>query len=408
MLFYHMAWRNIWRYRRRSLLTIGAISLGLAFFILLQGFADGFHEQMVDNSVRAHIGHIEIERKGYRDNPGLNKTLPHPEEVRSIIQRLPNLRGYSLRVQGDGLISTSENSAGVAIVGVDPQQEVTVTTIHRALIQGTYLDPSTHHPILIGARLAKTLQAGIGDKVVLLVQAADGSMGADQFRVVGIFRSGSPDLDQGMVYVLRSDAQELFALGNGVTQAVLLLQTSQQVDATQQTLAKELTGDDVEILAWSQVEPFLKQFIQLDDAFLYIMGLILFAVISIGILNTILMSVFERVHEFGVMMSLGTKPRQIVGLVMNEALLLGLVGIALGFLLGCGSTLGLATRGVDLSSWAAGTAAIGITSTIVYTKVVIGHVVWGVVAVLGVVLLVALYPAIHASRLEPVQAMRHI
>jgi putative ABC transport system permease protein len=408
MLFLTLAWRNVWRNRRRSLLTVLAIALGLTFNIFFRALGDGFHEQMVDNSVRAYIGHIEIHRAGYHDDPALNKTLPDPQGVEAAVRNLPGLRGYSLRVLGDGLASTADNSAGVRVVGIDPAQERTLTTIDQAVRQGSYLDSRQHRPILIGERLATTLKASLDDKLVLLVQAADGSMGADLFRVVGIFRSGSPELDRGMVYVLRDDAQELFSLPGRITEAALLLGSSGEVPGAQAALQAALAGQRVEVLTWYEVEPFLQQFIELDDAFFYLMVIILFVVIAIGILNTIMMSIFERVREFGVMMALGTRPRQIVGVVVLEAALLAVVGLLVGTLLGTASYLYLGVHGINLASWSEGAAVAGITTTVVYPKLTAANLVFSNLAVLALVLLVALYPAVHAARLRPVEAIRHI
>ena len=324
MLFWQMAWRNVWRYRRRSLLTVLTIALGLAFNILMRGIGDGFHEQMVDNSVRAGIGHIEIHRSGYQRDPALLKTLPDFPLLERVVPKTPHLLGYSFRVLGDGLASTAENSTGVRIIGIVPNAERTVTTIDRAVIAGEFLDDHMSRPVLIGDRLAQSLGASLNDKIVLVVQAADGSMGAQLFRVAGIFRSGSPDLDRGVVYLLRQDAQSLFSLANGITEAALLLDSSESVAGAEQFLTSLLASAPVEVLPWYTVEPFLRQFIQLDDAFFYIIVLILFIVISVGILNTVMMSVFERVREFGVMMALGTKPRQVVRLVMQESTRAGL------------------------------------------------------------------------------------
>ena len=408
MLFFNMAWRNVWRNRRRSLLTVMAISLGLGFNIFMRAIGDGFHEQMVDNSVRSHIGHLEVHRAGYHDDPGINKTIPSPQAVAHAIQSLPDLRAYSLRVVGDGLASTAENSAGVAIVGINPAMESKVTTISRGIVKGEYLREGMTRPILIGDRLAVNLKAEVGDKVVLLVQAADGSMGANLFRVVGIFRSGAPELDRGMAFILRKDAQELFSLQNRETEAVILLNSSLAVPAAQRDLQSKLAGKHVEVLTWYQIEPFLLQFIQLDDAFFYIIVIFFFVVISIGILNTIMMSVFERVHEFGVMMALGTKPRQIIKLVVEEAFVLALVGALIGSAIGISASAFFATEGMNLSSWAEGAAALGMTSTVVYTKLTTANVVLSNLSVVVVVVLVGLYPALHASRLRPVEAIRHI
>jgi ABC-type lipoprotein release transport system permease subunit len=408
MLFFTMAWRNVWRNRRRSTLTVLAIALGLAFNIFMRGIGDGFHDQMVDNSVRAEIGHIQIHRLGYRNDPGLNETLPDPKKVTQVIRSLPGLRGYSLRVLGSGLASTSENSSGVQILGVVPAQEQTVTSIQNAIVRGRYLAAGVQRPILVGDRLATHLKVSLDDKVVLLVQAADGSMGAQLFRVAGIFGSGSPEMDEGIVFILRSDAQTLFSLGNRVTEAALLLASSRQVPADLETLKADLTGEPVEILPWWQIAPFLQQFIQIDDAFFYIIVLIFFIVISIGILNTIMMSIFERVREFGVMMALGTKPRQIIQLVVQEALTLGLVGIAAGSVIGSALTQYFARHGINLSSFSAGAAALGITSSRVYSELTTANLLYSNLAVFVVVLLVALYPAVHAAGLKPVEAIRHV
>ena len=408
MLFFSMAWRNVWRNKRRSLLTVSAIALGLAFNIFMRGIADGFHEQMVDNSVRAEIGHIEVHGAGYQSDPGLNKTLPDPVRVSNAIQSLPDLRGFSLRILGGGLASTADNSSGVEILGVNPAQERTVTSIQNAIVQGAYLQENAQRPILVGDKLAEHLKAGLGDKVVLMVQAADGSMGAQLFRIGGIFRSGAPEMDNGVVFILRSDAANLFAMDDRISEAAILLGSSRQVAADLQTLKTALAGQAVEVLPWWQVEPFLQQFITLDDAFFYVIVLILFVVISIGILNTIMMSIFERVREFGVMMALGVKPRQIIRLVVEEALALGLIGISAGSLLGAAATLYFARVGINLSSFSAGAAALGITTSRVFSVLTAANLIYSNLAVLAVVLLVSLYPAVHAAALRPVEAIRHV
>jgi putative ABC transport system permease protein len=159
MFFFSMAWRNVWRNRRRSLLTVTAIGLGLAFNIFLRGITDGWHDEMIDNSVRAEVGHIQIHQAGYRNEPSINKTLPDEGRVEAAIHNLRAFAGYSFRVLGSGLASTAENSSGVEILGVDPAHEQTVTTIQRAIVRRRYLSRGVKRPILIGNRLATRLKA---------------------------------------------------------------------------------------------------------------------------------------------------------------------------------------------------------------------------------------------------------
>ncbi len=193
-----------------------------------------------------------------------------------------------------------------------------------------------------------------------------------------------------------------------MTEAALLLDSSESVAEAQQFLTNRLASRSVEVLPWYMVEPFFRQFIQLDDAFFYIIVLILFIVISVGILNTVMMSVFERVREFGVMMALGTKPRQVVRLVMQESTALALLGVALGAVLGSAATILFAHTGIDLSRYAAGASALGITTTVIHPVLTPQNLIVSGLSVVLVVLLVALYPAFKAAGLRPVEAIRHI
>jgi ABC-type lipoprotein release transport system permease subunit len=211
-----------------------------------------------------------------------------------------------------------------------------------------------------------------------------------------------------MVFLLRRDAQSLFFLEGRITEAVVLLASSLQVPTAQEGLRTALAGQTVEVLTWYEVEPFLLQFIELDDAFFYIIVVFFFVVISIGILNTIMMSVFERVREFGVMMALGTKPRQIIKLVVEEAFVLGMTGVVIGCGIGVAATLYFASNGMNLSAWGEGAAALGMTSTVVYTKLTAANLLISDFSVLAVVILVGLYPAFYASRLRPMEAIRHV
>jgi ABC-type lipoprotein release transport system permease subunit len=329
-IFLSMAWRNIRRNLRRTLITLCAISFGLAAVIVFFGFTDGFHSQWVENTVKAYSGHIVIHSAGYRDDPEISNAI---DGVDSVIQRISEeeaLSTYTTRVEIPGLASTAENSAAVFIRGIDTVRETGITGLDERVIEGEYLTRGVRGGLLLGHRLAKRLNAGIGDKVVLMIQAADGSLGAELFRLSGIFRMGSIDIDATQAVITIEDAQGIAVLGERVTGVAIIVDTPADVFPAEERLKKDLEPLGYEVFPWQEVMPALSEMIDLDNVFMYVILVIVLVVVSLGILNTMLMSIMERTREFGVMMALGTKPKHMVGLVMLESLLLGVIGSVMG------------------------------------------------------------------------------
>lgn len=408
MLFLRMAWRNIGRNPRRTAITVAAISLGLAVLIVAKGLGDGVHEQMVENSIRIFTGHLQVHARDYQEDPGLNRAIKHPEEVYSVLARQEGVVGFSGRVLANGLASSAENSAGVRMVGIDPAREAGVTTVTQNLIRGQPLGMQ-ERGILIGAKLADLLHVDLDEKVVLMAQAADGSLAADLFRVTGIFRTGSPVIDEAMVYVGIAQAQEMLVLGERISEIALLLEDSGRLPAVADALKAELSARELEIQTWEELSPDLVAFIKLDDASLYIFIVIVFSIVALGILNTLLMAILERVREFGIMMALGTQPRQIVGLIMLEAAGLGLISLFMGGTLGVSVTWYLSLHGIDLTRWVGEMPMMGtVINPILYTSLHLDNLVDSLLMVIVITLLSAIYPAIRAARLRPVAAIRHL
>lgn len=406
--FIKIAWRNIWRNIRRTLITLGAISVGLAALIFFKGMMDGFHQQMIENSIKLHTGHIQIHRLGYQDEQLVELAMNEPEEALAVVQAQPGIKKYTKRVNAQGLIASSDTSRGILIIGVDPEVEPEFTTLKDKIVAGKYLSAAGGRQILIGEKLAQILKVGLGEKIVLMTQAADGSMGADAYRVSGLFATGSQDSDKGMCFIPLAAAQELVALGDRLSEITMIVDNADDVDRITAELAGKLDPKRYEVLSWKEISPWLLQFIELDDVSFYIIGLVVFAIVALGILNTMLMSILERIREFGLMMAMGTKPRQIVGLVMLEALLLGLVSIIIGNILGCGITQYYAVYGIDYSRWAEGLSIIPYIDPVMYTRLETNNILLSSVTVLLITLIAAVYPAIKAARLEPAEAMHYI
>jgi len=407
-IFLKMAWRNIRRNLRRTLITLSAITFGLAAMIIFFGFTDGFHAQWVENTVKAYTGHIQIYRSGYRDDPQLNRSIADAAEIIKELKTEPAVDTYAERVEVQGLISTAENSYGVLIRGIDTGEEVKITGIKERIIKGEYLNEDKGRGVLIGHRLAEKLNAEIGDKIVLMVQAADGSLTAELFRLQGTFRIGATELDSSFAIVTLKDAQALSLLGDRVTEIAVMLKNPVDVLPVSKRLKERLVSSGYEVYTWEELMPALQEMIDLDNIFMYLILLVVLVVVSLGILNTMLMSIMERTREFGIMMAVGTSPRNVILLVMLESFFIGIIGIISGAGIGIGVNRIISIKGFDLSRWGGATEFFAILDPVIYPETDIINVLWSCAIVFLTALIVSVYPAVRAARLRPVEAMHYV
>ena len=407
-IFLKMAWRNIRRNLRRTLITLSAITFGLAAMIIFFGFTDGFHAQWVENTVKAYTGHIQIYRSGYHDDPQLNRSIADAAEIIKELKTEPAVDTYAERVEVQGLISTAENSYGVLIRGIDTGEEVKITGIKERIIKGEYLNEDKGRGVLIGHRLAEKLNAEIGDKIVLMVQAADGSLTAELFRLQGTFRIGATELDSSFAIVTLKDAQALSLLGDRVTEIAVMLKNPVDVLPVSKRLKERLVSSGYEVYTWEELMPALQEMIDLDNIFMYLILLVVLVVVSLGILNTMLMSIMERTREFGIMMAVGTSPRNVILLVMLESFFIGIIGIISGAGIGIGVNRIISIKGFDLSRWGGATEFFAILDPVIYPETDIINVLWSCAIVFLTALIVSVYPAVRAARLRPVEAMHYV
>ncbi len=405
-LILKLAWRNIWRNLRRTVITLSAVSFGLASVILFMGFTDGFHTQWISNYVRAYTGHIQVYAKGYHEDPDLAKTF-NPGVAMEAIGKIKGVEYVTTRVEAEGLASTAESSAGVLIRGVDLVREDEITRIREKIISGGYLKAGDKGA-LIGYKLAKKLDAGVGEKIVLMTQDAQGTLSAELFRVRGIFRMGAMDFDSSLVLIPEDTARAFTALGSKVTEIAVILNRPEDVGPMASTLKERLGPLGLEVYQWQELMPALKEMVELDDVFMYIILVIVLVVVAFGILNTMLMSIMERTRELGIMMALGTRPGSIVALVLTEAFFIGALGTAVGTTLGVAGNWFFSVHGIDLSKWAGAMEFFAAINPVVYPETRIVVLVWSGVVVFATALLSAVYPALKASRLKPVEAIHFV
>lgn len=404
-VFLKLATRSLLRNRRRSLITVTAVAIGLAGLVFLWGYIDGINRQMIANITSYLTGHVQVHQKGYHDDPTLDLAFDGPEGIAARIKAQPGIAAVAPRIEGEALASGPEKTRGVLVVGVDPSREGAITTLARAVKAGSYLDAADPNGIVLGDRVAEILRVAVNDEATLVTQAADGSIGAGRYRVRGIYDSGIDMIDSTYVFLPLPAAQSLYALEGRVTTLAVRLDELGAVPGVAAALAGKLSAA-FEVLGWQKLLPRLADNVAFHEMFTYMILFVVFVVVTLGIANTILMGVLERIREFGVMMALGTAPGQIARVVLYEAVLLGLAGIVAGNALGLGIVAWFGRRGIDLGQYAQAVQMMPGLTGIVYPSARADHLLLLSVLLLATTVAASLYPAWKAAGFTPVEAIR--
>jgi ABC-type lipoprotein release transport system permease subunit len=404
----YMAWRNVWRNPRRTGLTVAATVFAVVLVMIAVAMGAGTHEKMIEDSVRVNAGHVQVSGVDYLEKQTLEQFLRYDDALAERLAVAEGVRGVAPRIVSFGLLSQNSATRGVAVIGVDPEREGSVTTLPTRVREGRFLEAGGTREILLGGRLAKILSAGIGDEVLLYSVAYSLETAYELFRVVGIMKLPEAEMDRSLAVISLRSAQEFFVYADRVSEVAILAGDSDAVPALAGSVRVALGEQTGEVHTWRESMPELEQFIVLDDAGMYVMLAILVVVVAFGILNTILMAVFERRREFGVVLALGLRPRAIFRIVYLESLMLALVGLAIGLSVALPLILYLQSNPVALGGEAAGAMELfGIEAQITW-KLKPLNPLGSIVTILGVAILAALYPAIKASRGRPVDALRSL
>jgi ABC-type lipoprotein release transport system permease subunit len=401
-----LAWRNVWRNGRRSLINVASMGFGLAAIMFGQSMMRSLQYQLIEKATGSFTGHVRIQRRDVDEPKFPDKFIKDPEPAGRLLENDPRVLVWGRRIQLTGLVSAPKMSLGALICAVEPDKERRLTNMSTYIKEGTYLDDNPKG-VVMGRKIANRLDVRLGEKVVLMAQAADGSMGADVFRVVGIHETGSESFDGQMVWIPLKAMQELLGRPGQANQLAAKLKDIDQAAAVAADLDAKLGPGSVGALSWRQIDKEIIGIQEFQDGLLTIVLGVVFAIVALGILNTQLMSLFERVREFGVLMAIGARPRWIVRLLIMESALLGLVGTALGVVLGAllighFGRVGLALPVGDAFKY-----------FLPFPSVIFLRPSWGMHAfacatVFVVTLLATLPPALRAGRLKPAEALRHV
>lgn len=396
--------RGIGRNRRRTIATVGAMGFAGLFCIFYGGLVEGMMGSLERNALRMELGELQIHHPGYRKDPDLYGRVDKSDEIVAALTS----KGYGAapRLYGFGLVAAGVTSAGAQLRGIEPAQEATVTKIGTHLARGSWVDPNDPRGVVIGRRLAKTLRVDIGDELVVLSQAADGSMANELYQVRGVLRPVGEVVDRSGVFMPRETFLGLFALDGGAHEIAIATPGGVELEDAKATVAKIAAGEETQ--TWRELQPMLSDMLQTNLVAQFFMMLIIYIAIAMVVLNATLMSVFERIREFGVMKALGVTPGQVATIVFVEvtveAALAGVVAVVVGVPL----SMFFASHGIDLSAFMQDVSVMGVAfDPVWYTEPTTLNVVLPVVVLFAVTVLSALYPGIKAAVIRPVEAIYH-
>jgi ABC-type lipoprotein release transport system permease subunit len=403
-----MAWRNLWRYKRRTWLTATAMIFSNVLLVFMISLQFGSYDMMINNTLQAFSGYLQIQAEGYNETPKMRTSVPAvTDKARAVRQALPGAQ-VAARAAGFALASSEQRSFGIQVIGVEPDREPGVSTLPGLVREGRFLEDPNAAEIIIGSTMARNLRVSVGDEITLLGSGRDGSFAAGVVTVTGIFDSGMPDLDRGLAEVPLPYFQEMFSMGDHGHSVVVALDELEQTAAAVDTVKNLIVPDpDLVVLDWNALNPGLRQAIQADLSSAWFMYAVLIILVAFSVLNTQLMSVLERTREFGVITALGVKPRKLAALVMIETFLMALLGLLIGLFLGWLVTLYFNTVGFSYPGMEEVAARFNLPGKM-YPSVSFLTMLLGPAVVFLFCLLASIYPALRLFRLHPVEAMRAV
>jgi putative ABC transport system permease protein len=399
-----MAWRNLWRNPRRTGVVLTAIAVGISGCVLSMSINTGMVAGMVDTAIRSGLAHLQVHASGWDENPQLEvRLLDGGSEIAEALDGIPEIESWAPRLRAQGLVASPRASMGVAITGVDPKREGGVSIAVDSLTKGEWLGQPRR--VVLGYKLASRLEVEVGGKLVVSVQDIDGELTGQAFRVSGLLRSGTRELDDGVVFLRIEDAQRLLGMDQAISEIAIVTTDRDRVDVIQAKLEARL-GTGPEIRTWAQLEPLLIYMIDSLDSMAWVIYAAIFIAMAFGIANVLMMAVFERTREIGMMRAVGMSRMRVVTLVVLESSFVTAIGLVLGVALAAVGVW-LIGDGIDISRWADSLDQYGVESklkpTLSLRDLIAPIAIGAITAVLS-----SLWPALRAGRAKPADALRQV
>jgi putative ABC transport system permease protein len=407
-LYLRLAWRNIWRHRRRTVIIVLAMGLSLAMMMWYDGLMDGFNNAIAGNAVRVLGGNVQVHAAGYREKVDSNPLLPLKDDSAIVKAALaqPNVIAASRRIQTGGLVSNREGSFPMSIIGIEPKAEASVSLIAEHIVDGRYVETTDEDSILIGKGLAEALSLKVGDRLTMVGSDIHKQNRQRTMTVIGIYDIGIPSMEKATSYISLTEAQNLFGLRDQSTEVQITLKRVGTESAVVEALTPLFPGYEVE--SWAKNYPELSNAVGRKNIVMDIFSVIIVMIAGIGILNLLLMAIYERTREIGLLGAMGLKPRQIATTFILEGALIGFVGVIAGIALGLALNLSIMQVGMDYSQFAGVTDYMALISGKVYPTLGVAKLPMRATIIFVIAALAALIPALIASRREPSEALHHV
>lgn len=403
-----MAWRNLWRHRRRTWLTVGAMIFSNLLLVFMISLQFGSYRMMIDNTLKSYTGHLQVQRVGYIDNPKIRDSIAGIVPLADSIRKRLDSNTVAARGVAFAMVSSKQRSYGLQLIGVEPRYEPEVSTLPGLLTKGHYFTDFDAAEIIIGSVLARNLRVDIGDELTLLGSGRDGSIAAGVVTVIGIFDSGISDIDRLMAQLPLGYFQSLFSMADQGHNIVIDAEDLSHVAELQKTVSDMLSAEpQLVVLDWDKLQPGLKQAIQADMTSAWFMYAVLIILVAFSVLNTQLMSVLERTREFGTMLALGVKPARLGALVFSETFFMSALGLIIGTALGATLAYYLSFVGFSYPGMEEMAGRFNLPDrmypSLSWLSVFLGP---GIVFICSMI--ASIYPALRLFFLQPVSAMRAV
>ncbi len=332
-MYLRLAWRNIWRNRRRTLITAASVFIAVLLALVMRSAQLGAYQRMIDNVVGFYTGHIQVHAKGYWDDQTLDNSFSPNDTLTSILDHQQDIIHVVPRLESFALASTNDLTEGTLVIGIDPEAENQLTHIADKIISGQYLDEHDD-AVLIAEGLANRLQLKVSDTVVVIGQGYHGVSAAGQYRIKGIIHFPNPELNNGMLYMSLAGAQTLYGTGDRLTSLAISIRSHADATVVADQIRQDIRQQPYEVLDWKEMLPDMLQMIEVDNAGGIITISILYMIIAFGLFGTILMMLAERRHEFGILVAIGMKKIKLAWIVVLEIIMLSGIGVIAGILAG--------------------------------------------------------------------------